>query len=296
VRSTSLMSRPSSSSQPSCPALPAAHPRPYQPLPTSSLPELSSLTRSHSCPFCSKKFYGSVDLERHKRTHTGEKPFACNFCSYRATQLGNLQRHINSSWSHLGQDFLACSSSETHPAFISPQMSARLVPPPLGSPHTKLYQCPLCPKSYDYRGSFDIHMRTHTGDTPFACPHCPLRTKDKNAEKYTFIAVWPRGWGDSDCLTSVSRSQEHPSTDKHLVCPDCKKPFAQKSDLERHYRIHTGEKPFACSICPYRATVKTSLQKHLRMHSGEKPYACPFCPLRSSDKSNLMRHIRSKHR
>lgn len=96
VRSTSLMSRPSSSLQPALPALPTGHPLPHQQLTTSSLPELSSLTRSHACPFCSKKFYGSVDLERHKRTHTGEKPFACNFCSYRATQLGNLQRHIKS--------------------------------------------------------------------------------------------------------------------------------------------------------------------------------------------------------
>lgn len=60
-------------------------------------------------------------------------------------------------------------------------MSARFVAPPHASPHiSKFFQCPLCPKSYDYRGSLDIHMRTHTGDAPFACPHCPLRTKDKS--------------------------------------------------------------------------------------------------------------------
>lgn len=56
--------------------------------------DLPNPSRSHMCPFCMKNFYGSVDLERHKRTHTGEKPFACTHCLYRATQLGNLQRHM----------------------------------------------------------------------------------------------------------------------------------------------------------------------------------------------------------
>ncbi|XP_064093109.1 longitudinals lacking protein, isoforms H/M/V-like isoform X11 [Macrobrachium nipponense] len=61
-----------------------------------SLPGMSAThsLRLYPCPFCLKTFSGGVDLERHKRTHTGEKPFSCQHCSYRATQLGNLNRHI----------------------------------------------------------------------------------------------------------------------------------------------------------------------------------------------------------
>ncbi|XP_047478644.1 transcription factor GAGA-like [Penaeus chinensis] len=46
------------------------------------------------CPYCPKTFLYPAKLQSHLRTHTGEKPFACPFCTYRATQQGNLNRHI----------------------------------------------------------------------------------------------------------------------------------------------------------------------------------------------------------
>ena len=63
----------------------------------------------HSCRYCNKAFYGNVDLARHERTHTGEKPFACTFCSYRSAQLGNLQRHVKSVHR---EDAPHCSNSQ----------------------------------------------------------------------------------------------------------------------------------------------------------------------------------------
>nr|XP_045608118.1 zinc finger protein 764-like [Procambarus clarkii] len=47
-----------------------------------------------SCPQCGRFFLRPVDLGRHLRTHTGEKPFACPHCSFRSAQSGNVYRHI----------------------------------------------------------------------------------------------------------------------------------------------------------------------------------------------------------
>lgn len=48
----------------------------------------------HVCRFCRKSFLCKTHLDRHERIHTGEKPFACPHCQYRASQKGSVKRHI----------------------------------------------------------------------------------------------------------------------------------------------------------------------------------------------------------
>ena len=38
------------------------------------------------CPVCHKIIHGAGKLPRHMRTHTGEKPFACEVCGVRFTR------------------------------------------------------------------------------------------------------------------------------------------------------------------------------------------------------------------
>ncbi|XP_042207666.1 protein tramtrack, beta isoform-like isoform X12 [Homarus americanus] len=37
--------------------------------------------------------------------------------------------------------------------------------------------CPVCGKVISRRDNLRVHMRTHTGERPYACPHCPHRSK-----------------------------------------------------------------------------------------------------------------------
>lgn len=54
------------------------------------------------CPLCPKGFRSKLDMERHLRTHTGEKPFKCPYCPHRSATKGNLKAHMR----HIHMDII----------------------------------------------------------------------------------------------------------------------------------------------------------------------------------------------
>uniref|UniRef100_A0A4W5RFH2 BCL11 transcription factor B b n=1 Tax=Hucho hucho TaxID=62062 RepID=A0A4W5RFH2_9TELE len=50
--------------------------------------------RSDTCEYCGKIFKNCSNLTVHRRSHTGERPYKCDLCSYACAQSSKLTRHM----------------------------------------------------------------------------------------------------------------------------------------------------------------------------------------------------------
>uniref|UniRef100_A0A3Q2YYX9 C2H2-type domain-containing protein n=1 Tax=Hippocampus comes TaxID=109280 RepID=A0A3Q2YYX9_HIPCM len=72
----------------------------------------------------------------------------------------------------------------------------------------------------------------------------------------------------------------------------CERRFSRSDELNRHVRVHTGQKPFQCAVCARSFSRSDHLTTHTRTHTGEKPFSCDVCGKRFARSDERKRHSR----
>ena len=136
-----------------------------------------------------------------------------------------------------------------------------------------LHKCAQCGYSFDLAGNLKQHFLIHSGEKPQKCPQCD------HASSY------------------AAQLRDHIRTN-YFQKPNeskwCDYSSITKSDLTKHV-LTTVERSHITALCYYSVSQITNLKRHLRGHTGDKPYKCPQCSFSSTRFNNLKQHMTEQH-
>uniref|UniRef100_A0A3Q2TCU3 POZ/BTB and AT hook containing zinc finger 1 n=1 Tax=Fundulus heteroclitus TaxID=8078 RepID=A0A3Q2TCU3_FUNHE len=252
-------------------------------------------TRRHvGCDICGKVFRDVYHLNRHKLSHSGEKPYACPVCGLRFKRKDRMSYHVRSHDGSVGKPYVcqSCGKGFSRPDHLNGHIK---------QVHTteRPHKCQICNASFATRDRLRSHLACHEDKIP-----CKVCGKFLRAAYMT------------DHLKKHSEGT-------HNYCGICNKGFSTASYLKVHIKTHHG------SSLPTSATMHTfpDPRGQLQMHNGtpyqtgrqcsvegkqasdgpkleaskanadpEKKFACGICGQAFRTKSYLNKHQHRVHK
>ena len=255
------------------------------------IPKPRKSEKKYPCNTCGKLFTNS-SMDRHVRTHTGVKPYACSICDKTFNQKCDRQKHERI---HTGEKPFACKVCDKRLTNSSDLRKHERI-------HTNERPCPCrasCGKSFKTSSERTSHERFHCPNR-FIESEFNLQSK-KAAPSYKIRKTpnkpYKRGvYGCEVCGKKYSGSESlKKHTCKTFKCLLCEQEFIDDTGLSKHAELHNASNPFRCKMCPKVYSRRGNLTVHERTHASEKPFACVTCGKRFNRKASKDDHEKSVH-
>ncbi|XP_056263051.1 myc-associated zinc finger protein-like [Pseudoliparis swirei] len=214
--------------------------------------------KNHACEACGKAFRDVYHLNRHRLSHSDEKPYCCPVCQQRFKRKDRMSYHVRS-----------------HQGGVE-----------------KPYVCPHCAKAFSRPDHLSSHVRqVHSTERPFKCTTCTSAFATRDRLRAHLI----RHEEKVPChicgkLLSAAYITDHMRVHnqaQHHACHLCNRSFTTLTYLRVHAQKHHGQEwkesggarggfggagaggVLLCQLCGVQCKTATQLQGHMGTHAQQ---------------------------
>ncbi|XP_040032152.1 vascular endothelial zinc finger 1 isoform X2 [Gasterosteus aculeatus] len=213
-------------------------------------PNPNPVRKNHACETCGKAFRDVYHLNRHRLSHSDEKPFSCPICQQRFKRKDRMSHHVRSHQGGVEKPYVCPHCGK---AFSRPD-------------HLNSHVRQTCESSFATKDRLRAHMIRHEEKVP-----CHICGKLLSAAYIT------------DHMRVHNQSQHH-------ACHLCNRSFTTLTYLRVHAQKHHGQEwkdspggfgttsggILVCHLCGVHCKTPTQLQGHMGTHSNSQGAPSPI--------------------